>query len=172
MHRSRRTSLIVLVVVVALAAAAASRELAEPLTAFEALVGASWIGRFTSSPAPQFDHLIEWEAILGGQVVQWTKRVDAVDFSMETFFYWDTELGAVAFTQLTSNGIHGKGVVEFEDGLIALVGVAMQSWGLVEFRQTFEIMSDGTLEDRYYSRVGTNWSPEHVIVYSLRPGAD
>ena len=165
MDHSRRTASVVLIAVVALAAAASSQELAEPLAAFEPLIGTSWIGRFTSSPAPPFDHRIAWEAILDGQVVQWTKRVEAVDFTMETFFYWDAELGAVAFTQLANNGIHGKGVVGFEDGVIALVGVAMQTWGLVEFRQTFEVMEDGTLEDRYYSRCGSDWCPEHVIVY-------
>ncbi len=165
MDHWRRAAPIVLTAVVALAVAALSQELAEPLDAFEPLVGTSWIGRFTSSPAPPFDHHIEWKAILNGQVAQWTKHVEAVDFTMETYFYWDAELGTVAFTQLANNGIHSKGVVEFEDRGIALVGVAMQTWGLAEFRQTFEVMEDGTLEDRYYSRCGADWSPEHVIVY-------
>lgn len=125
MHRCRWTVLITLVTTVALTVLAVSEELVEPLAAFEPLVGTSWIGRFTSSPAPPLDHLIEWKAILDGQVVQWSKCVEALDFAMETFFYWDQELDAVAFTQLTSNGIHGKGVVEIEDGVISLVGVAM-----------------------------------------------
>ncbi|MCK4411147.1 hypothetical protein KAV67_02580 [Candidatus Bipolaricaulota bacterium] len=167
MHRCRWTVLITLVATVALTVLAVSEELVEPLAAFEPLVGTSWIGRFTSSPAPPLYHLIEWKAILDGQVVQWSKCVEALDFAMETFFYWDQELDAVAFTQLTSNGIHGKGVVEIEDGVISLVGVAMQTWGIAEFKQTFEIMADGTLEDRYYSRRGTGWSPEHVIVYRM-----
>ncbi len=165
MHRCGSTAAIALAAAVALAVFAMGQQLVAPLAAFEPLVGTSWIGRFTSSPAPPFDHLIEWEAILDGQVIRWSKRVEAVGFAMETFFYWDRELEAVAFTQLTSNGIHGKGVAEIEDGMIVLVGVAMQTWGSVEFRQTFEFMPDGTLEDRYYSRAGMSWSPEHVIVY-------
>jgi hypothetical protein len=171
MDQCRRAALGVLTVVVALAAAALSQELVEPLGAFELLVGTTWIGRFTSSPAAPFDHWIEWKAVLGGQVVQWTKRVEAVDFTMETYFYWDAELRSVAFTQLASNGIHGKGVVEFEDGVIALVGGAMQTLGRVEFRQSFEIMSDGSLEDRYYTRSGSGWCPEHVIVYRTEADA-
>ena len=169
MHRCTRTALIVLVAAIAFPAVVASQQLVGPLAVFERLVGTSWIGRFTSSPAPPFDHLIEWRAILGGQVVQWSKRVEALGFAMETFFFWDKELEAVAFTQLTSNGVHGKGVVEIEDGAIALVGVAMQTWGVAEFKQIFEIMADGTLEDRYHSRAGTGWSPEHVIVYRMGP---
>lgn len=135
MHRCTRTALIALVAAIAFPVAVVSQELVGPLAAFEPLVGTSWIGRFTSSPAPPFDHLIEWRAILDGQVVQWSKRV-----------------------------------VEFENGLIALVGVVMQAWGIAESRQRFEIMPDGTLEDRYYSRAGTGWSPEHVIVYRPSPG--
>jgi len=169
MHRCTQTALIALVAAVALPVVVVSQELVGPLAAFEPLVGISWIGRFTSTPAPPFDHLIEWRAILNGQVIQWTKRVEALDFAMETFFYWDKELEAVAFTQLAGNGIHSKGVVEFEDEVMTLIGVAMQTWGIVEFRQTFEIMPDGTLEDRYYSRRGTGWSPEHVIVYQMSP---
>lgn len=134
-----RVAPVVLAAVVALAVAAVSQKLAEPLEAFEPLIGTSWIGRFTSLPAPPCDHRIEWKAVLDGQVVRWTKRVEAVDFSMESYFYWDAELRAVAFTQLTSNGVHGKGVVEYEGGLITLVGVAMQTWGLVEFRQSFGV---------------------------------
>jgi len=165
MDHWRRGAAVVLTAVVALAAAALSQELAEPLAAFEPLVGTSWIGRFTSLPAPPFDHRIAWKAILEGQVVQWTKRVEAVDFTMEAYFNWDAKLGAVSFTQLANNGVHGSGVVEFDNGVVTLVGVAMQTFGLVGFRQTFEIMGDGTLEDRYYSRCGADWCPEHVIVY-------
>lgn len=171
MYRCRWTVLIALVAAVALAVIVMSQELVEPLAAFGSLVGTSWIGRFTSSPAPPFDHFVEWDTILNGQVVRWSKRVDALGFAMETFFYWDEELEAVAFTQLATNGIHGKGVLEIEDGAIALVGVviAMPPRGITQFRQTFETMADGTLEDRYYSRAETGWHPEHVIVYRRSP---
>jgi len=138
-----------------------------PLAAFEPLVGTSWIGRFASSPAPPFDHWIAWSTLLGGQGVQWSKRVEQMGFSMETFFYWDGELDAIAFIQLASNGIHGKGVVEITDGGFALVGIAMQPTGIVSFRQTFERLSEGVLEDRYFRRTGDGWLTEHVIVYRL-----
>jgi len=149
------------------AVAGGGQELVPELAIFEGLVDTSWTGRFTSTPAPPFDHAIEWSVILDGHVVQWSKRVDAVDFSMETFFYWDADLEAVAFTQLVSNGIHGKGYVESIEGGIALVGLAMQMTGIVDFKQTFVLTEEGTLEDRYYTRSGDDWVPEHVIVYRL-----
>ena len=131
------------------AVAASGQDLIAELAIFDGLVGTSWTGRFTSTPAPPFDHIIEWNVILGGHVVQWSKRVDALGFSMETFFYWDAELETVAFTQLVSNGIHGKGRVETVEGGIALVGVAMQSFGIVDFKQTFVVTEQGTLAVSY-----------------------
>jgi len=149
--------------------AVAGVDLHDTLAPLGCLVGTCWTGRFVSTPAPPFDHEIEWSAALDGHVVKWVKRVDELDFAMETVFYWDAEIATIAFTQLASNGIHSRGTVEAEGGKIALVGFSIRSSALVEFRQTFEIMPDGTLEDRYYSRGSGDWIPEHVIVYERQP---
>jgi len=148
---------------------AAAFDLHDSLAPLAPLVGTCWIGCFVSTPAPPFDHEIEWSAALDGHVVKWVKRVDELDFAMETVFYWDAEAEAIAFTQLASNGNHSRGTATSEDGKIALIGTSIRPSGLVEFRQTFEIMPDGTLEDRYYSRGSAGWIPEHVIVYEQRP---
>jgi len=147
----------------------AAIDLHESLAPLDSLVGTSWIGRFVSTPAPPFDHAIEWSATLNGHVVKWMKWVDELDFTMETSFYWDAEADAIAFTQLASNGNHSRGTATSEDGKLILTGTSIRPSGLAEFRQTFEIMLDGTLEDRYYSRGSNAWIPEHVIVYRRRP---
>jgi len=172
MRRIGAIAAIGLSVAAAVAVVASGRELIEELVPLEPLAGTSWIGRFTSTPSPPYDHRIEWNAILSGHVVQWRKRVDELGFAMETFFYWDRELDAVAFTQLTSNGIHAKGIVESSGSGLTLVGVAMQPTGLVSFRQTLEMLEDGTLEDRYFRRAGDAWLPEHVIIYHPNREAD
>jgi len=109
--------------------------------------------------------VIEWAAILDGHVVQWSKRVDTLGFAMETFFYWDRAQEVIAFTQLTNRGIHGAGSVIIEDSVVALEGYTLQTGGKTTFRQTFQIMVDGTLEDRYYTLGDAGWVPQHVIVY-------
>jgi len=97
------------------------------------------------------------------------KQVDEIGFTMETVFYWDAETEAIAFTQLSNNGIHGRGTVVSENGMITLVGNSIRVGELAEFRQTFEIMPDGTLEDCYYRRAFDSWIPEHIILYEQRP---
>ena len=161
----RRLICCVISVLAVLATPVVGQGLVDALAPFEPLLGTSWTGRFVSQPAPPGDHSVEWRTILSGQAVQWSKRVEALDFAMETFFYWNAELDAVAFLQLTNRGVVGEGVVAFEGALIALEGVVQQPTGPTEFRQTFELLPDGTLEDRYYRRVGDGWHPEHVIVY-------
>jgi len=84
---------------------------------------------------------------------------------METFIYWDREQEALAFTQLTNRGVHAKGIIIIDDSVIALEGYTMQVGVKIGFRQTFRIMPDGTLEDRYYSWGTASWVAEHVIVY-------
>jgi len=137
----------------------------DELAIFETFVDTAWTGRFQDVRAPQVDHVIEWSAILDGQAVRWSKRVDALGFSMETTFYWDRERAAVAFVQLGNNGVHGHGTAWLEDNLLVVVGVSRQASGSVAFRQTFEILADGSLEDRYYRKSQEVWAPQHVVVY-------
>jgi len=141
------------------------QDLTSTLAAFVPLIGPSWIGDFISRPSLSFDHFMEWSVILDGQVVQWSKRVPEIGFIRETFFYWDEDLAAVAFTQLANNGRHGKGVVEVDDSVITLVGIATSTAEVVEFRQSFQITDDGTLEDRFFSLKNGVWELEHVIIY-------
>jgi len=152
--------------------AATGTDLQEPLAPLGPLVGTSWLGRFVSTPAPPFDHEIEWTVTLDGHVVRWMKRIGDLGFTMETLFYWDSEAEAIAFTQLASNGIHSRGTVASEDGRIALVGHSIRSGALVAFRQTFAILPDDTLEDCYFSGGPDGWIPEHVIVYERRPARE
>ena len=166
MHRYAATMLIAVISVALLAAVSLGQEPVDELSIFRPLIGTGWSGHFQDSWATQADQVIEWKTILNGQVVRWSKQVEELGFSMETYFYWNPGLGSIAFVQLCSNGNHGEGAVETEDHVLALVGISNQASRAVEFRQTFEITADGTLEDRYFSRSGDGWAPQHVIVYS------
>jgi len=160
---------IALTVAWTLAVGGAGHEPIGPLAVLAPFLGTSWVGRFTSTSAPPFDHRIETQSILSGQVVRWSRSIDELGFSMGTFFYWDREIDAVAFAQLASDGIHAKGVVEITAAGFALVGVALQPTVMLSFRQTFDILEDGTLEDRCFRRAGDAWLPEHVIVHRPEP---
>ena len=165
MRRVGPSTWVALIAVLLVAAGAAAQEPIDEMAIFEPLLGSAWAGRFQDSSAPQVDHVVEWNTILDGQVVRWSKRVDALGFEMETTFYWDRELAVVTFVQLASSGVHGQGTAWMEEGRLVLSGVSGQTSGAVEFRQTFEILADGTLEDRYFRRAGDAWAPQHVIVY-------
>jgi len=167
----RTRGMIVLTVLLSLACAAQAscEQPIEPLAGFAPLLGTHWMGHFVSLPAPPFEHFITWDLALSGQVIRWLKTVDDVGFVMETYFYWDRIRETIAFVQLCNNGIHGTGVAEVADDTLTLLGVAMQPSGAIEFRQTFEQLEDGALVDRYDTRAGDAWSPEHVIVYTLVP---
>lgn len=167
MRRCTSSILVALIAVASMAVASLAQELIDDPAIFEPLVGTTWSGRFQDHRVTQAEHVIEWNAILGGQVVRWSKRVEELGFSMETFFYWDSAIGTLAFVQFASNGNHGEGVVEMEDRTLVLIGISMHAAGSMGFKQTFEIMEDGALEDRYFRRAEDGWAPQHVIIYSL-----
>ena len=152
-------------IVLLIAACVAAQAPIDEMAIFQPLLGSAWVGRFRDPSAPQVDHVIEWSTILDGQVVRWSKRVDALGFEMETTFYWDRELATVRFIQFASNSVHAQGTARTEKGALVLLGVSEQPSGSFEFRQTFEILADGTLEDRYFRRAGDAWAPQHVIAY-------
>lgn len=165
MRHCLRILLSLFTIIAALGVSVAGQGLISELTCFDRFLDTSWIGRFFTTPAPPGDHVIEWEAILDGHVVHWSKRVDALGFAMETFFYWDRAQEVIAFTQLTNRGIHGAGIVIIENSVVGLEGYTLQAGGKIGFKQTFQITVDGTLEDRYYTLGDTGWVPQHVIVY-------
>jgi len=154
MKQYRTPALVAVMFALGLGVAASAQAPIEELAIFVPFAKSEWAGRFQDPRAPQVDHVIEWNAILDGQAVRWTKSVEALGFSMETTFSWDWEIAAVSFVQLASNGSHAQGVAMAEGDRLVLVGVSAQPLGPVEFRQTFEILADETLEDRYCRRAG------------------
>lgn len=165
-----RAFLLTLMSVIVFGGAAAAQELATPLAGFSPFIGIPWTGRVVSHPTPPGDHALAWAVTLNGHVVTASKTVTPVGFSLEILFYWDKELDCVAFVQLSSNGLHAKGTAEVVDGVITLEGLAGQAEGMRPFRQTFQILPDGTLEDRWYAGSAAGWIPQHVIVYRAAAG--
>lgn len=144
---------------------AGGQEPVDILSMFRPLIGRTWAGHFVGSSDSELKHVIRWEKILNGSVVKSTKTVAALDFQMETYFYWDWEKEHIAFLQLTSRGIFSRGTAGFINGKIELSGTGIKPNGVSEFKQTFEIKSDGSLKDYYYRKENGEWLQGHLIEY-------
>jgi hypothetical protein len=104
--------------------------------------------------------------MLDDKAVKSTKVVASLNFRMETYYYWDWEKDSVSFLQLTSRGIFSRGKVNLDEGKIVLLGRGIRPNGVSEFKQTFAIRLDGTLEDYFYRKEDGRWEQGHLIEYA------
>ncbi len=130
------------------------------------LIGVTWVGHFQESSDSGLVHVVRWETTLDGNVIRSTKEVPALNFRMETLYFWDWEKETISFLQLTSRGTFSEGTVTLTEERITLIGRGIRPSGISEFKQTFEIRPNGTLEDRYYRRDDDEWASGHRIVYA------
>jgi hypothetical protein len=160
------SSVIALPILLLVASVGFSQELDEHLLMLQPLTGFTWGGHFVESSDSGLVHVVRWEPILNGNVIRSTKEVTALNFRMETLYYWDWEKETISFLQLTSRGIFSRGTVALAENRITLLGRGIRPDGISEFKQTFEIRPDGTLQDCFYRRDDGEWVQGHQIVYT------
>ncbi len=160
------TVVAVLVLSVMSAARASAEELREELTFFAPLVGTTWVGHYSNAEVAHFVHAVRWEPVLSGRAVRATKRVEELDFSMETLCYWDAGSGQVRFLSLTNRGQLLRGSASWSDGLVELTGEQIADTGATPFMQTYRVLTNGELEDRFYLKGQGEWVEQHLIEYA------
>jgi hypothetical protein len=141
-------------------------ELSDHLSFIHQLIGKAWLGHYDNPDDAHLNHHQRWEPILEGQAVRATKRVPEVNFTKETVYYWDPSQEAVRFLSLTSKGQVSTGSVSDENGRIVLIGSRIEASGGKEFKFSFEVLQDGTLEDRFYLKANGEWMQGHLIRYA------
>lgn len=167
-HKQIAASIVTFTMFLFFAAAVLSEEIDEHLLMLAPLVGDKWVGHFVNSPDSGLVHVVQWEPILDGKVIKSTKEVATLDFAMETYYFWDWQEERMSFLQLTSRGVFSRGTVAFEEGKITLSGTGVRPKSVSEFRQTFEIQADGTLQDYFYRKENGEWRAGHLIEYTKR----
>jgi len=128
------------------------------------LLGPDWTGTFIP-PEPDWAHELHGETILDGHAVHLIKEVAAADFRMESLFTFDPDSARVTFVSQTNRGQLSTGTARFADGHVIVEGRNHYDTTVREFRQTFTILPDGRLEDRFYRREGEAWIQGHLIRY-------
>ena len=71
------------------ALAAQEKERGKSLDLMQDLIGKTWVGHYSNPEDAHYVHVMEWVPVLGGSSMRLTKRVDELDFEMETIYFWD-----------------------------------------------------------------------------------
>ena len=112
--------------------------------------------------------MISWEPILDGTAVRCTKQVPALDFKMETTYYWDSASNSIVFVSLTNRGQMSSGTVHSDDDRFVLLRSDGETDAVRDSKYTFEVRPDGVLEDRFFLDKGQGWTQGHLIEYVER----
>lgn len=157
------------VVDIAAALQSVTRELDPRFDFLEPVIGKRWTGRYIpAEPDEHFDHRISWEPILDGTAVRCRKQVAALDFEMETTYYWDATSNSIVFVSLTNRGQMSSGTVQSEGDRFVLLGSGGTADAVRNFKHTFEVRPDGVLHDRFFLDEGQRWMQGHLVEYVNR----
>ena len=159
--------LVAALILVAYAGNAGAQELRAELEFLRPLMNHTWSGHYMSGgpEAQRLVHEVTWEPILEGQVLKSIKRVEAADFTMETLYYWDPSQSAVRYIGLTNRGQLVRGLVSLDEDVFVLTGEQANRDEVVNYRQTFELLDDSTLEDKFRTLGDDSRNAGHVIHY-------
>ena len=146
------------------------QELDSTLQFLAPLLGQTWVGHYVESPEDaHLQHVVRWQAILGGKVVKKVKAVAAIDFCEVSLYYWDAEVSQVSFMSLTNRGQQTHGTVRLDDGRIVMSGDRPDGRSFV---LSFEILADGRLRDKFFNVIEGDLQQGHLIEYTPKPGAE
>lgn len=144
---------------------AGAASVSEHLQFLGPLLGQEWVGHYTDEETAHFVHEVVWEPLLGGAAVRMTKRVDELDFVMETLYYWNAASSEVAYLSVTNRGQVSVGTAAALGDTIELLGRDLTGEGEVAYRYTLRVSGEDLLEDRFYRRAGGKWEERHFILY-------
>ncbi len=157
-------ALMVLALIVVSVVPVAGQELDDNMAIFGSFVGHSFVGHYSNPEDSHYVHVLRIEPTLDGHAVRISKNVEELSFEMETLFYWDAEKQQIAYLSATNKGQTSRGTVILDSGQIILNGENVRKDGNREYRQSYEVLSTGTLEDRFYLKSDDEWQQRHLIV--------
>jgi hypothetical protein len=146
------------------------QELDSALQFLAPLLDQTWVGHYVDSPEDaHLQHVVRWQAILGGKAVKKVKAVAAVDFCEVSLYYWDAEVSQVSFMSLTNRGQQTHGTVRLDDGRIVMNGDRPDGRPFV---LSFEILADGRLRDKFFNVIEGDLQQGHLIEYTPESGEE
>jgi len=157
-HNRFAKALLVACLVLCCTATVSSQSLSDNLKMFEPLIGKEWVGELDG-----LEMISNYKIILNGQAVRRVSAAPELDYSSEMVVFWEPQKKAVAFHEVTSRGHLTRGTVSNEEDLIVLTGSLVRPQDIIEFRNTFELTSDGTLIDTYYVSENDEWEERHLV---------
>jgi hypothetical protein len=136
------------------------------------LLDKDWRGMLKAPDgSAEWETLYRFEAVWGGKVIKSTRTTPARNSVEEAYIYWDDPAQKPAFFSIQSSGVFATGFVSVEGKVLTFEG--RMTWpdpppnpGVkqsYDFRNTFEVLSESEMVDRWFQNAFGPWRPGHVI---------
>jgi hypothetical protein len=139
---------------------------AEKLGILEPLVGKTWVGEMKSPDGKTVSRIsLRYESLWNGAAVKVSRSNPERKSFSEGYYYWDNEGEKIGFFSVNNIGGPVKADVSTEDGKVCLKGSVTINGKTFDFKNTFELLSDGKMIDRWYQNASGTWNAGHVIEF-------
>jgi hypothetical protein len=142
--------------------------LRDELSILKPFVGKTWISEEKAPDGQATLHfLLRFEPIHKGKTIKRYLECKELDFQSDGFYYYDPDKKEIALLELGSNGNFSIGNIIPENGVIVKYGYTVFPDRKLEFRNTMEMTTEGTLIDKFFSFENGEWKPGHSRVYKV-----
>ena len=107
-----------------------------------------------------------------GNAIKFTGSTPGKNANSEGYYYWDRQEKKIAVMIINEKGIYQKGFVTLEEGFITIKGTISFPERTFEYKNTFEIISEGKMIDRWYQNAFGPWMAGHVIEFTEKENCD
>ncbi|MEW6363449.1 MAG: hypothetical protein AB1714_02290 [Acidobacteriota bacterium] len=157
-----------------LSPAVAAQALDPRMSALEPLLHKEWKGMMKAPDGSTvWEVVCRFEAVGSGLLVKYDRRTTGrADFE-EGYFYWDDPAKKLALFAVHSGGSFRTGLVKAESGVLTIEG--RMAWPVAppdprvkqsyDFRNTFTLVSETEMTDRWFQNAFGPWRPGHEIVF-------
>ena len=146
------------------------------LASLEPFLGKTWVGVMKAPDgSPEREVICEYRALWNGKAVRSTRTIKFLQSFEEGTLYWDDRAKKIAFFTIHSTGVFSSGFLTLDKGTMTYEGKmtwpsplereAKQSF---DFRNTFELVTESEMVDKWYQNAFGPWTPGHVISFKAR----
>lgn len=107
-----------------------------------------------------------------GNAIKFTESTPGKNANSEGYYYWDRQENKIAVMIINEKGIYQKGFVTLEEGFITIKGTISFPERTFEYKNTFEIISEGKMIDRWYQNAFGPWMAGHVLEFTEKENCD
>lgn len=143
--------------------------LRKELDILKPFVGKTWVCEMKDPSGKNTLHFLrQFEQMHNGKIVKFYQECKELKNQADGYYYFDPDKKSIAYIILTNNGNITIGNVKEENGKIIEYGYCIFSDRKLEFKDIYEITSNGSITDNYFRIENGEWKAGHSRVWCVK----